>query len=418
MNKVEDFIEYKIFFEKNGIDIQEFVLHLNIVTEYKTCGLVSDYTKVMIHLFKMGQSRFLKEITNVKVFNNYKILYLYFKFLLLEPKEKEKIYKEYITFIIELKESIMPTINEEIKMSSWQKIMENIYRYMNDECIEKFMDCFINKEYVQLNTQDMSFTEYNKEYFLTNKFFFKFNIFVLTHQMLHFIYNLNYCLSNTPTYKSMQEYEGQILSGTQDFCKRFNENIDKFIILYNYEYYQYTDEVNKRYITEMCSYELEFYVKNILEISSANKIIGCNLEITKENKEYHIRKLIYSMLDIISVSERYLNVRFVELSHYLKIVIEYNKYFSSDEYRLLELVKNDPYDTSKIFKNLYDSFCVSDTYNSLVYLLTKVYNKLLLNDLLDEKEVVLKKYLENVFEYTYNFCQWHYCSTELDKLKK
>lgn len=413
MNKVEDFDEYKIFFEKNGIDIQEFVQHLNIVTEYKTCNLVSDYSKIMIYLFKIGESQLIKEITNVKVYSNFKIFFLYLKFLLLEPKEKDVIFNEYITLILQLKKSITPTRQ---RMCSWQQIMENIYKCMNDDFLEKFMDCFIHKEYVPLNTQEMSFIEYNKEYYLTNKFFFKFNIFVLTHQRLHFIYNLNYCLSNIPTYKSMQEYEGQILSGTQDFYKRFNENIDKFIILYNYEYYQYTNEPNKRYITDMDSYELEFYIKNILEISSANKVVGCNLEITKEKKEYHIRELIYSMLDIISVSER--NFHFVESSYYLELVIEYNKYFASDEYKLLELVKNDPFDTSKKLKNLYNSFCVSDTYNSLVYLLNNVYHKLLLNELLDEQEIVLKKYLENVFEYTYNFSQLHYCITELDKLKK
>lgn len=217
-----------------------------------------------------------------------------------------------------------------------------------------------------------------------------------------------------PTYQSMTEYDGQVLNGMEDFCKRFDKNIDKYITLHNYIYYQHTYDVNRRYITDMYPEEFDLYVENILQISLENGEIDSKKKInTKEEKEYYIRRLMFSLLDIASVSD-YSDV-VIELNLYLEKVIEYIKYCPSDEYKLFELVKNDPFDTSKKFKNLYDLFFFSDKYNSLVYLLNNVYNKLLLIEMCNEEEMELKKYLANIFHYIYNFNQMHYCITELDK---
>ena len=410
MNKLEDFCEYKSFFESNEIDANEFIKYLNIVTEHQVCPHISDYTKIIIYLSKIGKWKFFIEITDSKSFCNFKALYLYFKFLLLEPKQKNKIFNDYISEIANFKKKFANLQNpkdwfewtEGNEMFSLQEIMECIYKYMNDEFLENFMDCFdVKNEYVPLNTQEMSFIEYNKDKYLTLDFYFEFNKFVICFQKLKFLYNLNYCLSNMPSYQSMSEYECQVLSGMEDFCKRFHANSDKFIMLYNYQYYQY---INCKYITRLCSKELDSYVEKIKEISCNDKIIGINTQITKQDKEYCTRKLFYNLFDIIAVSEY---VSFLELNLYIEKVIEYKKFFPSDDYKLLELVKKDPFDESQKLKNLYDYTFDCNVFVSLLYLLSNVYKKLLQIKSLNQEEIDFKKYLENLFENTYNFTEWH-----------
>jgi len=411
MHKVEDFSQCNKFFKMDKIkvvkfyqplkeiEVGTFVQHLNIITEHQNC---SDYTKMITYLFKIGKASLIKQIIDSKIFDNFnykkfvnfKVVYLYFKFLLLEPEKKDKIFNTYISEI--------PNLKKNLFNFSFQQIIQCIYKYMNDEFLENFMDCFdVKNEYVPLNTQEMSFIEYNKDKYLTLDFYFEFNKFVICFQKLKFLYNLNYCLSNMPSYQSMSEYECQVLSGMEDFCKRFHANSDKFIMLYNYRNYQY---INCKYITRLCSKELDSYVEKIKEISCNDKIIGINTQITKQDKEYCTRKLFYNLFDIIAVSEY---VSFLELNLYIEKVIEYKKFFPSDDYKLLELVKKDPFDESQKLKNLYDYTFDCNVFVSLLYLLSNVYKKLLQIKSLNQEEIDFKKYLENLFENTYNFTEWH-----------
>lgn len=428
MNQVEDFSEYQGFFEKNDIDLEEFVQHLNVVCEYKKCNYIHDYTKIIMELHKIGETQFIKQITDRKTFSNFKVLCLYFKFLILEPEQKDKFFNQYIENmeggLLYLKYRVSPTTYEglgDFEMWSLNKIMQEIYRYMNDNFLEKFMDCLDSKdEYEPLHIQDIQNIEYDRQKYLNEYFYFNFHIFVMTYQSIQFIYNLNYCLSNTPMYQSMEEYDGQILSGMQDFCKRFEACIDKYIIFFHYIYFQYNR--NKRfhiYISDMCTEEVDSYVEFILNISS-DKILsvrgqGLLKEATKEIKEDSIRKLLNGLLQHSHVVENDHHIK--ELTIYLDKVIEYNKYYPSDEYKLNQLVKYDPFETSKKLKSLHDSFFSSDTYKSLLYLLNNVYHKLHITESLSKEETELKNYLAEIFDKLFHFSQLFHCKTELDKIK-
>ncbi len=178
-------------------------------------------------------------------------------------------------------------------------------------------------------------------------------------------------------------------------------------MLYNYRHYQYRNYenlLNFKYITLLCSKELDSYVEKIKEISCNDKIIGINTQITKQDKEYCTRKLFYNLFDIIAVSEY---VSFLELNLYIEKVIEYKKFFPSDDYKLLELVKKDPFDESQKLKNLYEYTYECNVFVSLLYLSSNVYKKLLQIKSLNQEEIDFKKYLENLFENTYNFTEWH-----------
>lgn len=193
--------------------------------------------------------------------------------MLLDPEKKDKIFYEYISVIPNFRESILPPKYKKLKICSWQEMIEFIYKNMNDEGLENFMDCFDkNNEYIPLNTQEMSFIEYNKEQYLTIDFYFIFYKFVLSFHKLNFLYKLNYGLSNMQTYKSMAEYEGQVLSGMEDFSRRFDYNIDKYVMLYNYLNYQYCSQ--DKHIIDMNANEVNSYVEIIKKMSCENKIIG------------------------------------------------------------------------------------------------------------------------------------------------
>lgn len=421
MNQSEDFLEYQGFFEKNDIDLKEFVQHLNVVCEYKKCNYIHDYTKIIIELHKIGETEFIKKITDLKVFSNFKVLCLYFKFLILEPEQKDKFFNEYIVNISYLRYHVLPTKYKglkDVEMWSWNKIMQEIYRYMNDDFLEKFMDCLDSKdEYKPFHIQDTQNIEYDRQKYLDGYFYFHFYIFVLTYQTLQFIYNLNYCLSNTPMYQSMQEYDGQIVGDMQDFCKRFEACIDKYIIFFHYIYYQYNRN-NRVYISDMCAEEVDSYVEFILNISS-DKILSVRgeglLEATKEIKEHSIRILFNCLLEYSHSGENLIKSK--ELTIYLDKVMKYKKYYPLDEYKLSELVKYDPFETSRKFKNLHDSFFSSDTYKSLLYLLNNVYHKLHITESLNKEETELKHYLEEIFDHLFHFSQLFHCKTELDKIK-
>lgn len=421
MNQVEDFSEYQGFFEKNDIDLKEFVQHLNVVCEYKKCNYINDYLKIIMELYKIGEIQFIKQITDRKTFSNFKVLCLYFKFLILEPEQKDKIFNEYIANISYLRYHVLPKKYKglkDVKMWSWNKIMQDIYRYMNDDFLEKFMDCLDSKdEYKPFHIEDTLYIQYDKQKYLNQHFYFNFYIFVLTYQTLQFIYNLNYCLSNTPMYQSMSEYDGQILSGMQDFCKRFEACIDKYIIFFHYIYYQYIRN-NRVYISDMCTEEVDSYVEFILNMSS-DKILSVKgeglLDATKELKEHSIRILFNYLVEHIHTCDNH--IKTIELTIYLDKVIEYNKYYPSDDYKLSELVKYDPFEISRKFKNLHDSFFSSDTYKSLLYLLNNVYHKLHITESLSKEETELKYYLKEIFDHLFHFSQVFHCKTEMDKIK-
>lgn len=425
MYQVEDFSEYKRFFERDNVKvfkflqpleklkIQEFVQQLNTVIEQPI--YVVNYTEIILYLSKIGKSRFIKEITDSIKFPNYKVLYLYFKFLLLEPNQKNKIFNEYI--------SVIPHFRSILKICSWQEMIECIFKYMNDECLEDFMDCFdTNNEYIPLNTQEMSFIEFNKEQYLTIDFYFIFYKFVLSVQKLNLLYTLNYCVSNMPTYKSMAEYEGQLLSGMEDFSRRFNYNIDKYAMLYNYLNHQYSYKYKR--IQDMYPNDINSYVEIIRKMSCENKVIGIDAEITKQDKEYCTREIIYYLLDTEWVYGKYFDTSDIVLNIYLEKVIEYKKFFPSDDYKLLQLVKKDPFDSSKKLKNLFEyTFHVFD---SLLHISRNVfkkllqiesYNEILNKELLNQDEIELKKYLENLFTNYYYLTEWHHYITGQEKIR-
>jgi hypothetical protein len=81
------------------------------------------------------------------------------------------------------------------------------------------------------------------------------------------------------------------------------------------------------------------------------------------------------------------------------------------------LVKYDPFEISRKFKNLHDSFFSSDTYKSLLYLLNNVYHKLHITESFSKQEIELKHYLKEIFDHLFHFSQVFHCKTELDKIK-
>lgn len=268
-----DFEIFKPYFDED-ISIEKFVESLNYVSD-ETNGdktlEVCEFMHFMKKIKEVNKTLFdlLINLMNSKE-NNTLSVYIYLKFLLLSIEEKEKL-MTYIDRLQELNENFEYQCPADILTHKpLDVVLRMIFEIYDDAYFNDFID--YKDTFGQYRELDMSsyynFADCNPDYMkqdFINIFVESIRFFLRTKIVIQFIY----LISDKNQTKVLNEGETSITS-IEDFIRRFEKNIDTFIIFYNINWVKLDVEAS--------SQELKLIVAQI----PSNKVIK-----TRNTTEYH-----------------------------------------------------------------------------------------------------------------------------------
>jgi len=239
--EIADFEMYQSIFDETT-PIEKFVDSINYICN-ETDGdknlEVCEFMKIMkqIETDNRDLSTNLKSLMNKEDENNTYSVYIYLKFLLLSNEEKGK----FIRYIdrLEYIEECMSDIT--LVIEPMENLLKMMFEINDDDYFNNFLDYKDNYgNYRRLDFTTISYdniTNAQQEYMELDfiiKFVFSIRIFFC----LKFLIQLIYLISYKNQTKILKEGETSI-SSIEDFIRRFEYNIDTFIILYNFNVFMY-----------------------------------------------------------------------------------------------------------------------------------------------------------------------------------
>jgi len=303
----------------------------------------------------------LKHFIKYKDYNY--IIYIYFKFLLLDNNDKDLL----LEHIYKLNKLNNNNLNE---------LVGQIYFYNNFDILNNFMDILdCNGHLEQLNVSKCSnIDNYNSKYNLFNENTIKiFEKFIYIYHRLIFIYHFIYNIS--------KDSDTNCINSKEDFIQRVYMNIDKFIVMKNFINIYYYQTVCNNIVLDRETIEnipgdililnnCKFYLDNEHKIFTCTELfielINCSLDnftnkikcfLLHYNNDIYINlhHIIYTTYNIIDKLYDCINKQFVinKKYEYLHLIykdyIEYcnsNKiiYEDCDFYVFLKkIIDNNPY---------------------------------------------------------------------------
>lgn len=362
---VSDFIQYSQFWNKSKKDINKFTEVLNDIIKKENinldvCIVLNTIKKYLSDI----QYNHLLYYTTQK-YDNY-IVYLFFKFILLEQKDKNIIF-DYITNIPKF---FINNIFEDFS---------NIYDIINNDIISNFID--ITDIYNNFEILDISkINNINDNIVFYFKNLYKFENFVHQYNRLEFIYRFIYYMSN--------DISTNELNAKDDFVKRFEMTIDKFIIMNNF--------INVHYYDIIC-YKI---IKNTYnDIPSDSSIINNDNKVLNYNdKLYSISNLLYNLYR----SEHH--TFYSKINTYLNYYCRYYENYANDEYKLLFLLTNNPYTIGeKMYIHIQSKFIQKKNIEYIYSLYCNYIEYMKSNDI-DYDNCNLYLFLKNIIDiYNYKY---------------
>lgn len=377
--QIEDFAEFEQILKSKGDLIASLVENLNsiISTNNEVCDMYicmnyfSKYKNIYTHI-----QRILKSDIG-------KLIYIYFKFLLLDDEVKENVYNKFILRISNLLHYFLTKQYSEHKLfyntndENFDKLtlidmMSEIYDIHNDDTLLNFMD-YTNayNEYVRLDIEKLQNIDYRNDFYVTEQFYEKFTFIVWMFDTIPFTYNFVYYMSNTPEYQSMLREGETSIQSKEDFMRRFQSNTDKFIRFYNYIQND----------GDIC-----IPIQDYDKISTDKIILNRNPDIllTNENKTQFVNDLICIIFESPFTTYR----DFYNSLKKVLIKFNYNNLYPNNEYKMMikdeiDLKKRyKSYFKSKLYVNLDFINFIHDKYKHIVEL----------KELTDYLEEIIKKH--------------------------
>jgi hypothetical protein len=308
---LEDFEEYKQFMADNHINVEEFIDNINhIVLEKEQ---VCDFYICMNKIYHTSKELYYRLVHFIQYQNPYGA-YIIVKYLLLDEESKISFKNKYIDRMTIFKRE---SENKDL-------FVREIYELSNDDELNNFMDYTDNfNNYKPLDISKLDNIKHLSD-FILNYQIHGILLVIDEYVRINFIYNLNYYLSNKPTYKSMLK-DGEVnISGYEDFKRRFESNIDMFMILWNYmfkliPYYRKENQIKLHidYLPSDRIYNIYGMDEQIITDEYKFELIITNL-----------RKMIYS-----SNSQSSEDLFFMI---FLKLKFNYDESNPIDEYQMLK----------------------------------------------------------------------------------
>jgi len=368
--------------------MKDFVNNLNHLVEDETISQNCDFYIVMRYIHRINSSLvvILNEYMGQTENNTYGV-YLYLKFLLLEPEEQTLILDKYFDKIKFVHKNIEQPIDEVLRI---------MFDFVEDERLNDFLntkDMYLN--YSPLNISKIENISKSDIVYFTKDFidFFILNI----RQILRykFIVKLIYFISDCNKTQVLKEGETSIPT-FEDFQRRFFKNFYSYMFIYNYyhithQIYNKVDTIEnlrKYYFKEIPNYRYLYYSNPVLDETQI---------------KVYIRKLFYEMITPHSNMEYCLN-SFIEENpkNLLRnlLLVEYKYEINTDNYKLLPIANLNKSISDTLLKR-FKKYRMSKLYKSLKIIDDiKMYVKKSLLEITEKEHKVIEfdKYLDNVLE--------------------
>lgn len=389
--QVEDFQEYKDVFKSKGDSIDALVENLNriISTNEQVCDMYICMS-YMYHknknIYNQSERLLKSEIAP--------IIYIYFKFLLLDAEIKDLYYNTIIlrlnNLIHKLKKgssvsmsNLFYTTDDFVQEEPLENIMTEIYEINNNDTILYFMNhTNALNEYTRLDVTKLNNIDYRSDFYVTEGFYEKFTHVYSMFDNIKCIYHLNYYMSNVLEYQSMLNEGETSISSKEDYMRRFYKNTDKFIRLYNYS--------NNNTTKDLADYD---------DIPTDKIILNRHPDIIisdSAGRSKYVRKLFNLIFECPMHSNHMFYTPFRNL---IDKKYNYKTLYPNDEYKIYECIHI--YNISnQIFHKLrtrYKSYFKTKLYGNLDYI-NYIYNKY--KEVNELKE--LNEYLKHVID-THHF---------------
>jgi len=371
--------------------IKDFVSNLNYLVDDETILQTCDFYVVMLQVHKINSSLvdILNEYMGPTENNTYGV-YLYLKFLLLEPEEQIFIVNRFFDKLKFVSKNIEQPIEEVLRI---------MFDFVEDEHLNEFLntkDLYLN--YRPLNTSKIeNIINSNINYF-TKDFI---DLFILNiRQILRykFIVKFIYFISDCTKTQVLEEGETSI-SPFEDFQRRFFKNLYSHMFIFNYfhivpQIYNKVDTVeNLR----------KYYFK---EIPNDRYLYYSNPVLDKAQIKVYIKKLFYKIITPNDDNMEYCLNSFIERNpkDLLRnlLLVEYKYDINVDNYRLAPVASLNK-SISDILLKRFKKCRMSKLFKSLK-IIDDVKKSLVISQK-DQQVIEFDKYLDKVLK------SYHYDST-------
>jgi hypothetical protein len=391
--EIADFQELQSYIE---YPIKEFVDLINYVVEDETQNELCDFYIVMNHLRNVNKPIF-DYVFNffVNTENNTFSLYIFLKFLLLDEEEQTQFVSKYFT----QNQLLIDIHNRDIRDLPIQEIVKSIFELVEDDYLNNFLDYQDNYlQYRPLNIKNLKNINKANINYMDKQFIKRFVLNIRIIIRCKFVYKLIYFISDCLKTQVLEEGETSI-SPFEDYIRRFENNIDDFMFLFNY-YHIVPQIYNKVDNVENLR---KYYFK---KIPNDRYLYYSNPVLDKAQIKVYIKKLFYKIITPNDDNMEYCLNSFIERNpkDLLRnlLLVEYKYDINVDNYRLAPVASLNK-SISDILHKRYKGYFKSVLYRSLV-LISDVHTNLAeIVKMSEDKNIMeFEQFLEKIFK-TYHF---------------
>lgn len=224
----QDFQEYESFIDSQEQNLQGFVADVKCIIQFEK--LQTDMMLVLDEMRRLNPEMYVENmcIFEEDMQNRHEIeTYVYLKFLLLDNHMKDEFIKH--TKSIAFIHNFLIQSRAGVRQTSMCMFIKCLYHLMNLDVLTDFMDITDTYEnYVCLDTSKIENMSYRHTEYISHEMFRHFQNFCKLYNRLRLLYKMIYLISN--------DTEENVVD---DFVARYNQSVDKFVIMHNFIHYIY-----------------------------------------------------------------------------------------------------------------------------------------------------------------------------------